>query len=316
MPMKRFMAVAISAAMSLLGLAAVAGPARAAFAGANGRIAFTSSQTGELQIYTIRADGSGLRELTRSSLRHVRSFFPDWSPGGRRLAFDSQNQSDHPQIWVMRAGGSRLHQVTHLRGFPQAPSWSPDASRLVFELRPATGCCPNIFSIRLNGTGLHQITHFTKDVDPREPEYSPGGGRIVFAASPAGRGAFGGPYALYLIRSDGTSLRRVTAVRMDAAHPGWSPHGSVIVFNNDFRKLVGDIFTIHPDGTHLTRLTHVTHKDQADFDPDYSPGGRRIIFANFNPDEPSSVWIMRANGSGAHLLDSGQAFAPDWGSKP
>jgi Tol biopolymer transport system component len=103
---------------------------------------------------------------------------------------------------------------------------------------------------------------------------------------------------------------------MDAAHPEWSPNGRVIVFNNDFRKIVGDIFTIHRDGTHLARLTHVIRKKQADYRPDYPPGGKKIVFTHLTPGQPSSIWIINANGSGAHVLHSGQAFAADRGSKP
>src|SRR5437588_8854800 len=54
-------------------------PSSAAFPGANGRIALMRAN----QVYTVRADGTGLTKLT-STGRNAR---PSWSPDGTRIAF-------------------------------------------------------------------------------------------------------------------------------------------------------------------------------------------------------------------------------------
>ena len=54
----------------------LAAPARGAFPGANGKIAFTSERDGNAEIYMMRADGTGQRNLSRSA---VPNDFPAWS---------------------------------------------------------------------------------------------------------------------------------------------------------------------------------------------------------------------------------------------
>ena len=118
------------------------------------------------------------------------------------------------------------------------------------------------------------------------------------------------------MRANGKHVRRVTPLRLDAAHPEWSPDGSLIIFNNHFTLPVGDIFTIRPNGTGLNRLTHVIPRGEADYRPDFSPDGKRIVFQHqTTPDAPSGVFVMNADGSNPRLIRR-FAFLPDWGPSP
>jgi Tol biopolymer transport system component len=82
---------------------------------------------------------------------------------------------------------------------------------------------------------------------------------------------------------------------------------------------VGDIFTIRPDGRELRRLTFVQAHGQADYRPDYSPDGTKIVFNHIAGDGSISAWVMRADGSRKHRISSlgiTTAFAPRWGPRP
>ena len=59
-------------------------PAGATFPGHNGLIAFQADTGDGSQLYTVRANGHGLRQIT-----HVdgEATTPDWSPNGRWIAF-------------------------------------------------------------------------------------------------------------------------------------------------------------------------------------------------------------------------------------
>ena len=70
-----------------------------------------------------------------------------------------------------------------------------------------------------------------------------------------------------------------------------------------------DVWTIEADGTGLTRLTH---SPGPDFDPSWSPNGRRIAFRSERSGEPE-IWVMNADGTEQRRLAAGlsPAWSPD-----
>lgn len=62
------------------------GPAEAAFAGRNGKIAFDSYRDGNAEIYKMNPDGSGIERLTFNA---AIDFSPVYSPNGKKMAFAS-----------------------------------------------------------------------------------------------------------------------------------------------------------------------------------------------------------------------------------
>jgi hypothetical protein len=81
-------------------------------------------------IYVIKTDGSGLRQLTDDDFIDR---FPRWSPDGNWIAFMS-DRSGKQQIWVIHADGSGLRQLTYEReGVVAGAVWSPDGRRLVYN---------------------------------------------------------------------------------------------------------------------------------------------------------------------------------------
>lgn len=99
-------------------------------------LAFTSNQDGNLDIYTMYVDGSGLTNLTNNPARDVD---PVWSPDGKHIAFES-DRDGFMQIYVMNADGSNVIQLTnnkadHIMSLNYnrslANPWSPDGNQLV-----------------------------------------------------------------------------------------------------------------------------------------------------------------------------------------
>lgn len=78
------------------------------------RILFSSDRgdpvNGQLDIWMMNADGSGVRRVTNTPNRDESA--PSWSPDGRWIAY-SVDDSRSVQIYVARPNGSRSHMITH-----------------------------------------------------------------------------------------------------------------------------------------------------------------------------------------------------------
>lgn len=101
------------------------------------RIAFTGFETGDFEIYTIRPDGTGLRQLTNT---HGNDAHPVWSPDGRWIAFLSSRvgwkdemvrpwhwAQSYGEIFVMRADGTDVRQLTDNQWEEGVIGWAPFA---------------------------------------------------------------------------------------------------------------------------------------------------------------------------------------------
>lgn len=80
-------------------------------------------------IYTVRPDGSRLRRLVRDRFNASAPAGPDWSPGGRKLAFSFADSVD-PEIHVADAASGAHRRLTTRGGTD--PAWSPDGRFIAF----------------------------------------------------------------------------------------------------------------------------------------------------------------------------------------
>jgi TolB protein len=102
----------------------------------NGRvIAFERCEQG-CHVYTMRPDGSNLRDATPSLAAW--SSEPAFNPTGSRIVFVRGHPGDgRSDLFTMRPNGSGVRRLTGHSGRPlggvYAPSWSPDGTRVVFQ---------------------------------------------------------------------------------------------------------------------------------------------------------------------------------------
>jgi Tol biopolymer transport system component len=186
------------------------------------RILFSSTRTGNGDLYTIRAsDGGDLRRLTTAAKL---DFEPDWNanstgfPHGR-IVFVSM-RTGNGDLYVMRPDGTDLKRLTFGPAHEREPSWAGFGGRIAFVSdRDGDN---EIFTIKADGTGLRQLTH--NQADDRSPAWAPQGGspgpddRIAFTSD-----RHKATFEVYTMQADGTSVQRITRDDFVDGPPAWQP---------------------------------------------------------------------------------------------
>jgi TolB protein len=334
--------------------AAIAIPGAAATAPAtNGRIVFErlhlqNEPWGELVVSN--ADGTGAHRITQPP-NGTEDAFPFWSPDGRQIVFQRQPPTGAYSIWTIGADGRHPHRVTPPcapgKDIPTCPAddgwpaWSPDGKHLAFQRLAG--------ALRPNGATLNKATAIYKDElvvtdtngghvrtlvwlgpwrgDPQSPAWAPDGKRLVLVGkymTSRTNGTGCECRALYVVNSDGTGLRRITAPGLrPGGRPDWSPDGKLILFRthpgDDPSGAGSNLYTIHPDGSGLHRLTHFARSEHV-LEGSWSPDGRQVIFATTHGAVGGStdLFVMKADGTGITQVshDPNWEDDADWGPAP
>ena len=129
-------------------------------------------------------------------------------------------------------------------------------------------------------------------------------GQIAFAS------ARSGIPQIYLINTDGTSLRAITNIEQGACQPSWSPDGLQLVFispcrgRGEFYENIytdSSLYAVNADGTNVRPLTVVPGSD---FDPAWSPDGKQIAFASNRAGRKEIYLLIVDSGAVTRITNS------------
>ena len=356
MAVSRRRPVAAAAALALVAAGASAGPAAAAFPGANGRISFDEARPapdgpGFLgDVHVIAPDGTGHSIVQRGPGHEGDAA---WAPDGRRLAFGreirpgSEDREPVTGIAVVEPGGV-ARTVIGLGALTIAPSWTPDG-RILFasdhesrrSFRPRRNGPPAplwIYSAAADGTDVRRLLRTQGGVGGMEctdPVASPDGTRIaLFCIRFGPRRPSNG--AIYLMPAGGGVLTRITpAATPEELNPAWSPDSTRIAFERVRLFAPGpssarsDMATMDATGGDVRVIARTPWFET---NPVYSPDGTKIAFTSDRDTKPArrrgrpaerlnagfELYTANVDGTGVTRLTRNRRpdAFPDWGPAP
>ena len=287
--------------------------------GKNGLIVYAVElQPEHFQLFTIRPDGSGRKQITHGSAAGAAN--PDWSSDGQRIVFERQTKNS-AGIATMSANGTGVRALTP-KGFQGQPSFSHDGKRIVYERDIAPGN-NGVWIMRADGTELRRVTRnpFMRGGEcgcDTDPNFSPDGKLITFVRIKKDHEL----QALFAVRPDGSGLRQLTPYSWEVAvKHDWSPDGKLIVVttNADFVQpsQAANLVTIHPDGTGMTQLTRFKGGTRNAFAGSFSPEGKQIVF-RLESGTTYSIAVVDRDGRHLRRLTTGKDKPRfiDWGTHP
>lgn len=170
------------------------------------RIVYTSKSTGDLELWTMKPDGSDKKQITHSVgydggavfdragkhlvWRAYRPQTPEATQKYKDLLAEDLTAPMKMELFVSDAEGKNAKQITNFGCAAFAPTFTPDGKKILFASNKhnCDGRKFELFMVNLDGSGLEQVTSFGGFTS--FPEFSPDGKTLVFASDKDAKGRY------------------------------------------------------------------------------------------------------------------------------
>lgn len=187
------------------------------------------------EIYSIKIDGTDLRQITQVG----QAYFPSWSPDGSRIAFDTgyNDSTGAKGIWTIDNIGLNLTRISR---HSRMPNWSPKGEYLV-HTRSLTTAEPEIYIMDSTGENFMRLTF--NEVFDLYPKWSYDGKEITWTSGNEQN-------EIWIMNSDGTNQYYLT----EGYYPCWSPDNKKIVYSKRIHDKIA-LFIIDIDTREIKQLS-------------------------------------------------------------
>ena len=221
-------------------------------------------------------------------------------PGHNGVIAFTTNLRGTQDIWTVTPDGSSFNALTRGPAADKMPSYSADGKRIVFIRNDS------VWLMRSDGSHQHLVSAYSTDLF-MWPSFSPSGTRLIWNDEAA---------RVFVSAVDGSHKHRLSGVV--GVGPVWAPDGKHIAYGGFAPGGGAAIFVARPDGTHSHAVTDDAVTSTNDFDPDWSPDGKRLVFDRQESNSTHSLMVVPLdNTSSAHALVTGfgvetyPVFSPD-----
>ncbi len=236
------------------------------------RVAFLTDRTGYFDIYVVSAtDRKQLQKLVsgqrKADLEELQWLQPgmSWSNDGKYLAFTARSAGEDA-LNILDVERKRIvNSFKFGMDGVFAPAWSPVSNEIAFV--GVKNCCSDIYVYNIDTQQLRQITN---DIfSDSQPAWSPDGTMLAFVSD---RKENVEPAELlkdiriedhdyrtkdiYLVKSNGAGLRRLTNYELDEKSPQWTPDGKYLLFISDHSG-ISNIYAMDIETEHVRALTDI-----------------------------------------------------------
>ena len=220
---------------------------------------------------------------------------PALSPDGKMVAY-VQNSDGRQDLYVSRLAGGEHVRLTNDNSRKDAPQFSPDGEKIVFERQVANAAQSELCLIPALGGSVVPLVSGAED-----PAWSPDGSRLAFILEKQAD-----PQALVTSAVDGSDLRVVLKgddLYPFLATPSWSPDGSLLAVQRSRGGINRDIWIVPAQGGDPTRLTKDDPGVVSD-SPVFEPNGRGVIHRSTRGGA-SNLWWQPLGGKSPVQLTTG-----------
>ena len=159
----------------------------------------------------------GSNGYNADNIPRMEGWDPTWSPDGKQILFAS-DRNGAVQLFAVRVDGKNVHQISNLPAIRGRSDWSPDGQFIVTY--SGESWHRELYIMNADGSQSRQLT--PTGGNSQGPSFSPDGKWVAFTAYFDKYEDIHG-CEIYIIRTDGTDLRRLTDNEYCDYQPRWGP---------------------------------------------------------------------------------------------
>jgi TolB protein len=240
-----------------------------------------------------------------------------WSPDSRSLVYSMAGS-----LWREELGSSKAEQLTAGPGYDYQPDWSSDQRWVVFVRYDHDAI--ELWSLDMRDGRTRKMT--SGGAVNVEPRFSPDGKRLAFVST-----SYKGHFHIFLGRfEDGllSNVRQLTPENVSSLpryyysqvdheiSPVWTRDGSEILFVSNrghihgtggFWKVKAEAGAEAADAHYADTNYKEIHYEETNWKarPDFSPDGKRMVYASYLGQAWHQLWVMPAAGGDAFPISYG-----------